>query len=81
MYWCVKMVFMLSYYCNKIPVYWGLNALPGGRLYLCITSGFRQSVAVTFTAKATVMRSFNVVAPTSSISSGRGGYSQTVVSI
>ena len=33
----------------------GLNVLPKqhGFLYLCITSGFGRSLAVTFTAKAT----------------------------
>ena len=38
----------------------GLNVLPKQRgfLYLCITTGFSRSLAVTFTAKATVIRSF-----------------------
>ena len=46
----------------------GLNVLPKQRgfLYLCITTGFSRSLAVTLTAKATVIRSFAFLTPRTS---------------
>ena len=47
----------------------GLNVLAKQRgfLYLCITTGFSRSLAGTFIAKATVIRSFAFLTPHTSV--------------